>query len=222
MRQYVYTLRRKASQFVQRTQRNWKIPLLKHFDEKKRNLRNELAPAHEAYVDSVSTPDMAASLEVSVLLLYFCRTMSPDSILDLGSGFSSFVFRRYVQQSSNTTVISVDDHGGWLTKTKEYLTGHDLPTDHLVELSNFDFSDHRGAFDLVFHDLGSMEVRKETLLDVLKTCRRDGLIVLDDIHKNHYLKYVHSTLASAPYKFYSARDLTEDEFGRFSALVCPT
>jgi predicted O-methyltransferase YrrM len=222
MKQYIYALQTKASEALHRTRRDWSLPFLSDFDADTQDLCTELAPAHETYVTSVSSPEMAASLEVSVLLDYLCRVMNPEAILDLGSGFSSFVFRRHAQQTGNTTVVSVDDNASWLSKTKEYLAGHDLPTDRLVELSNFDFSDYQSAFDLVFHDLGSMEVRKETLPVVLETCCRNGLIVLDDIHKDHYLKHVHRTLDAAPYKFYHARDMTEDEFGRFSALVCPT
>jgi predicted O-methyltransferase YrrM len=221
MKQYIDALKRRASRAIHRTRRDWALPFLNDFDADTRAAREDLAPMHEKYVTDVSTPEMAASLEVSVLLDHLCRATRPKAILDLGSGFSSFVLRRYAQQIADVTVFSVDDHGGWLGKTETYLNDHDLPTDHLVELDEFDFEAHHGGVDLVFHDLGSMEVRKETLPAVLETPRSDGLIVLDDFHKGHYRQYVHSTLAGVTYDLYELRDLTEDEFGRFAALARP-
>jgi predicted O-methyltransferase YrrM len=220
MRQYLNRVQRKVSRVIHHTRRNWAIPSLRGFHDKTGDLRAELAPAHETYVTSVSTPKMAASLEVSVLLYHLCRVKRPDSILDLGSGFSSFVLRRYANKTDEASVISVDDHAGWLSKTEEYLAEHGLPTDRLVEFADFDFGEHRGEFDLIFHDLGSMEVRKETLKSVISVLSKDdGLVVLDDYHKGHYVNYVGEVLSDRNYEIYKLDDITLDQFGRYSALA---
>ena len=60
--------------------------------EKKEKIRKLLKPFYEEYIQIVSTPDMAISLETACFLFIFSDLISASKILDLGSGFSSFVF----------------------------------------------------------------------------------------------------------------------------------
>ena len=63
------------------------------------------------------------------LRVYFsiCFQQRPRIILDLGSGFSSAVFRLYMaQQNVQTTVYSVDDDPLWLNKTRDSLKANNL------------------------------------------------------------------------------------------------
>src|SRR5690348_5146340 len=55
--------------------------------------RAELEAEHRAYVREVSSPEYTISLGLAAFLLALCRSRRPGRILDLGSGFSSYLFR---------------------------------------------------------------------------------------------------------------------------------
>ena len=94
------------SRVTQRLQEAWearvdpirlrrRFPELANYENQSRELTDKLRPAYEEYVASISTPDSAISLEIAALALILCRMRRPRRILDLGSGFSSWVFRYY-------------------------------------------------------------------------------------------------------------------------------
>ena len=81
-----------------------------------------LRPVFDEYVTSVSVPMAALSLETSALATVLCEITRPHRILDLGSGFSSYVFRRYAATASpQAEVWSIDDSPHWLEKTRGFL-----------------------------------------------------------------------------------------------------
>lgn len=87
-----------------------KFPQLQGFTERQTAVAKELKPYYEEYTFDVSQEDMAISLELATFLQIFCDIMKPKHILDLGSGFSSFVFRRYKATSQIKPIVwSVDD-----------------------------------------------------------------------------------------------------------------
>ena len=89
--------------------------------------RRDLAAAHAAYTSSVSSPDMAVSLETASYLLAACRIMQPASILDLGSGFSSYTLRTYARDAKVAcAVTTVDDEPAWLERSREFLHAQGL------------------------------------------------------------------------------------------------
>lgn len=165
---------------------------------------------YERYVSEVSVKSMAASFEMCRFLATVCDLLSPRSILDLGSGISSFIFRHY-----DTRVVSVDDDPEWLTKTEMFLKSENGRTDGFMHLDDFDWS---GQFDLVFHDLGRRPLRDETLPDALRCTRPEGILVLDDVHSWGYRQTVRRVV-SAP--SFSLRRWTLDEFGRFGMAILP-
>ena len=88
---------------------------------------HRLLPYYEKYISEVSVDYIAISMELSCFLLTFCDIMNPKNIDDLGTGFSSFVFRHYAAHSgSGVTVWSVDDGPEWLEKTRSFLIRQDL------------------------------------------------------------------------------------------------
>jgi hypothetical protein len=170
-----------------------------------------LRPDYEDYVTRVSTPDMAISLELAGLLLFLAETVRPARILDLGSGFSSFVLR----QVRGASVLSVDDDANWLNRTSEYLREKNCENlnlalwSDLVQLSP-------EPFDLIFHDLALVEQRRATLSQVLEWSK--GWIVLDDGHKAGYI----TDIRTCPRNFYSLRRLAMDmPLARFPFLGPP-
>src|SRR5262249_34193548 len=83
---------------------------------------------HQAYTDfiqRISTPDMAISIRTGAFLRILCEQVQPASILDLGSGFSSFVLRSFAA-TCGATVWTVDDDPAWLERTRAFLTAGGL------------------------------------------------------------------------------------------------
>jgi len=181
--------------------------------------QQELLPYYERYISEVSRDYMAISLELSSLLAVFCDVNRPVTIADLGTGFSSFVLRRYARESGlNVGVWSVDDSTEWLGKTLEFLNRHGLDHENVLTWDNFVGQGH-GGFDLILHDLGSMETRAKTLPYVLSLANPGGWVILDDVHITEYAPIAKKTVRESGLDLYSLRGFTRDKFGRFASLA---
>jgi predicted O-methyltransferase YrrM len=129
------------------------------------------------------------------------------------------VFRHYIRITEpRPEVYSVDDDARWLDKTREFLHSRDLSVAHLFTWDDF-LAQEQEQFDLVLHDLGKMDKRIRTLSSVLSLVGRDGMLILDDVHKKTYGAYVRTTLREAGYGFYDLSRYTKDRFGRFAMLA---
>ncbi len=180
-----------------------------------------LAPAWREYVTHVSTPNMAISLALSGVLDAVCRLAHPARIVDLGSGFSSWVLRRWATEAGEgAEVWSVDDSDEWLGRTRATLRSHGLGDEGVVTWESF-LARAPGSFDLVLHDLGRMLKRRETLSCVLGLVTPRGHVVLDDVDDKRYGPFARRLTRSSGFEFVSLRRWTLDEFGRFSAIVVP-
>jgi predicted O-methyltransferase YrrM len=146
----------------------------------------------------------------SVFLTTMCEQVRPRTILDLGSGFSSYVFRRYahgVEQGEQPVVYSVDESGRWLEKTHAFLRRHELDDPNLSTWSEFQAT-NPPPFDLVLYDLATLEVRVKLLPAVLNFCRPGGLIVIDDIHVPGYRRAIRRSLDRSAARNFSLRAFT--------------
>lgn len=182
-------------------------------------LAKELKPYYEEYTSEVSPADMAISLEMSIFLYLFCDITKPKSILDLGSGFSSFVFRHYQATTEvKPDVWTVDDDEEWLEKTRTFLVLHGLLDENLITLDLFL---QRGpkSFDLILHDLGSMETRAKTLATVLTLSHSNGLVILDDVDKSEYFKILLQVTKRFDCELYNLKFYTLDSIGRHAGLL---
>ena len=189
------------------------------FLRKREGLAGRLASFHEEYVSEVSSDIMAASLELSVLLLFLCETLRPKRILDLGSGFSSFVLRHYARSASPTPVVwSVDDSLEWLEKTRSYLASRDVDAKDLYLWDEL-IRRKPDPFDLILCDLGGFDFRKDTFETVLGLLGNRGALVVDDMHSAEYGLHVRRIVAGSGTEHYSMRRQTHDKFGRYSMLV---
>ena len=110
----------------------------------------------EYYTRHVSSSEMALSLQTTALLSSLCKSTRPARLLDTGSGFSSFVLRKYAKDCGDGAVVySVDDSAEWLAQTGEYLAGHGVDTENLYSWQAF--SDlHERKFNIILHELGSI------------------------------------------------------------------
>jgi predicted O-methyltransferase YrrM len=181
----------------------------------------ELGPAHIEYVFTFAdAAAWAISLELAAFLLAFCRVTRPNVVADLGSGFSSFVFRTYQREQPGTRVVSVDDSQEWLGRTGEFLRAGGLSTDELIVLDDFT-ARFKGAFDLVLHDLGTMPVRGRSLGLAIDAARSDGIVVLDDVHMSGYREFVDRFAEEKQRTVLDLAPLTQDAFGRYACALVP-
>jgi predicted O-methyltransferase YrrM len=193
--------------------------LREEYEQRKADLDGRLLPNYKEYVAGVSDEIMAASLELSRFLLFLCESRRPGRILDLGSGFTSFVFRAYARAASpRPAVWSVDDSVEWLEKTRAYLVSKGLDTDHLVSWDRFE-SQQTEPFDFILYDLGGFEFRKNTFEKVLDRMAKDGVLVVDDMHAAEYGLHVKAKVAERGMSKYSVRRYTHDRFNRYASLV---
>ena len=104
---YVYEL---PERIIDSIRLRKKYSQLKNFSRVEKDVRKELFAYYRKYLSNISSKDMAISLELSVFLIIVCRILKPKRILDLGSGFSSFIFRYYAANTvSKPVILSVND-----------------------------------------------------------------------------------------------------------------
>jgi predicted O-methyltransferase YrrM len=183
--------------------------------------RDELAPHHGPYSREISTPEYAISLELAAFLLVLCRRRRPTRIVDLGSGFSSFVFRLHrAQVGGDISVWSVDDDPAWLGRTAEYLRRHGLATDRLVGVEEFLTAGERG-FDLVVHDLNAINspARAALLPTALELGAPAGTIVIDDLNGYPYRSRVRAACRRAGARLVNLRSHLLDDRRRYPGAV---
>jgi predicted O-methyltransferase YrrM len=196
-----------------------KFPLFSEYYQQSQRLREELLPFYNHYISCVSGPNSAISLELARLMLTMCNLLQPKRVLDLGSGFSSFVFRHFMARTGGGfQVWSIDDREAWLDKTRDFLTIYDLPHDNTETWDSFSKRPN-DPFDLILHDLGHMDVRQETLPQVIKLLSPNGAIILDDMQKVPYRLYARQLLKDMNLKSYNLKFYTRDKFRRYSYLA---
>lgn len=146
----------------------------------------DMEEMHAYYINNVSNNKIPISLELSNYLYDLCKKIRPAYILDSGSGFSSFVFRKYkiMTPSSTTRVITIDHSLEWLNKTKNFLRYCGIvpedcwPTNHYMVYANL------FKFDLIFEDYYFRDRGKILTYDVTAV-KDDGIIIVDDAHLPH-------------------------------------
>jgi len=197
-------------------QNPWLRDVVGQIDRSKRMLR----PRYLQYTNFVSNPGHALSLESCALLHAMCHVMQPRQVLDLGSGFSSYVLRTYQAESNEAVKVrSIDDSPEWLERTRDYLLEKGLSADDLSTLDDLDPSDV-GAYDLVTYDMGSMETRRRWLSTVLSYPRPGrGMMIIDDCHFEDFTADVTARVRELGGRSLNLRCLTRDQFGRFAYLV---
>ncbi|HNT51727.1 MAG TPA: hypothetical protein PKK67_14135 [Cyclobacteriaceae bacterium] len=177
-----------------------------------------LKPYHDYYITHVSRADMAMSLELAAFVYALCVKKELKNLLDLGSGFSSFVYRLYASTHSGVQVVSVDDDAQWLEKTRMYLRDQNLSDTRLITLEQF-LAEPVSGFDCVLHDLNFVEVRINYLPQVVAATAHAGVLILDDVHKPDYLYQVLKKLKQEPVAVYNLKPVTLDSFNRFALAV---
>ncbi len=164
---------------------------------------------------------MALSLESAALVWVLCNTLKPKSIVDLGSGFSSYVIRRWAKEHSTETIVwSVDDDRPWLDRSSEFCAKHDVSTENFAHWDAFKEIEQR--FDFVIYDLGRMPCRSTNLKTGLQLVTPSGIVLVDDMHKFNYNKEVVKALSELGLNSRSMKEFTIDPHeGRHCWLASP-
>jgi predicted O-methyltransferase YrrM len=218
---YDLSLRRRVASQIDRHRLEGEYPgLHRRYHLSKEAIRQKILPRYREYISEVSSEIMASSLELSVFLLFLCDMARPKKILDLGSGFSSFLFRLHaLNASENPEVCSVDDSAEWLVKTGRFLSDRGLPATNLMMWDDF-LESGRGPFDFIFYDLGPFEFRKESLSRVLeKMTGPHGLVILDDMHSADYGLFVRRLLKGTRFRAFDTGCYTRDHYSRYSLML---
>jgi predicted O-methyltransferase YrrM len=181
--------------------------------------RNLLQPIHELYTSTISSKGMALSLETAALIWVLCEERKPSSVLDLGSGFSSFVIRSWAKQNATSLPVwSVDDDTSWLQRSKLFCEEQGVGTTNFATW--VDFQREQTQFDLVIYDLGRMQCRSKNLVRALNFRSPDGVVVVDDMHKFNYAKEVRQAIGDLGLVGTDMREATTDAHeGRHCWLV---
>ncbi|MGK7390872.1 MAG: hypothetical protein ACNS60_10985 [Candidatus Cyclobacteriaceae bacterium M2_1C_046] len=170
------------------------------------------------YTSSISSKEMAVSLETCACLYTFCHVFNVKKILEMGSGLSSYVFRTYQKEVPDVEVYSIDDNEEWLSKTHEFLSSHSLSTDKIFTLQQF-LLQKDNSFDLVFHDLNFVEERIKHVDFVIDRSATSSFMIFDDVHKPNYYSALAEKLKQHKLPFFSLKRYTHDQFDRFSIVA---
>jgi len=162
----------------------------------------------------------ALDVPASVWLWNACEREKAERVLELGSGFSSWVLRHWQQRATGfmaPEVWTVDDESKWLATTQLELIEQGFTTFRTTEFQNVVLDDPIDYFDLVFVDLDNTATRIRHAADFVRWAKPGGLLVLDDWHMEHYREPMTRRLAALGISV-EALPETTDEWGRYLAV----
>jgi predicted O-methyltransferase YrrM len=179
---------------------------------------DRVARIWRSYVREVSSHDMAVSPGTAAYLYRLCDVVQPERILDLGSGLSSAVFRKWAAERCQSVphIVSVDDDVEWLDRTREFLERNELSTDGLHLYGDVEVEP--GSFDVVFHDFAGGVIRDEVAEVAVRAVKPGGVIVFDDAHFDEHVAVFERVAGEHGITLYSLAKWTFDAIGRFSLI----
>jgi predicted O-methyltransferase YrrM len=182
--------------------------------------KETLRPFGEAlvgpYVDyclNVSRRGMAISIETATLFAYICSVKRAIRVLDLGSGFTS-----YVARCVGDVAVSVDDSQEWLDKTAEFLTRYKVSTDGLIMWDDW-VTDPGGPYDVIIHDYSAGEKREAAMWDAAGVLAHDGVLIFDDAQHDGHRAEMFRVAEHHGLRVVNVQPVTEDEVHRFALMA---
>ena len=185
--------------------------------------RDEITPicqdlwdVYKGYCLTISRRSMALSIETCSFALWLCEATRATRVADIGSGFTSYVLRRYAADRDDITVVSVDDNPHWLKQTAQFLRDHDLPATNLYGPEQWAAADLR--FDLIVYDYASGNIREAGMAEACAKLSDTGVILFDDAqHAGHHHQMA-AACREAGMQLLDVFHQTVDETGRFATL----
>lgn len=167
-------------------------------------------------------PQTALDVPASVWLWNACQREKANRVLELGSGFSSWVLRHWQQRAtsergSTPSVWTVDDEPKWLETTRLELLERNFDTSRMAHFDTALTDCAVTSFDLTFVDLDNTATRLKHAADFVRWTRSGGLLVLDDWHMPHYREPMTAKLADLGISVEPLPETT-DEWGRYMAM----
>jgi len=175
-----------------------------------------LVPEYRAYCVSVSKRSMALSIESCAYLWYLCDTIKARNVVDLGSGFSSYVLARYAAEADYPVrVDSVDSDPEWLDKTRRFCESHGgVGSFMLGEV--WEQTDRR--YDVIINDYGRGAVREQMAAIAVRRLTPAGVIMFDDAPNSSHRHDAARVCGEAGLALLDLYHQTVDEVGRFALL----
>lgn len=206
---------------IMRQNKDWErlklqFPGLDHFFHKKEELLARFRAPHQDYIKNYSAPLISLSLNRAAFFYFFCSVTTPNAILDLGSGFSTYVFKQYLRNTGGR-ITSVDDSTYWLEETERFLKSHQLDGNGLLNWSAFEKLPPQ-TFDLIFLDIGDFEFRLQILPRLLQLVIDGTLLLIDDFHVPVYRKAIVEQCRQQDLACFSLRKVTRTRLSH-NALV---
>lgn len=177
----------------------------------------KFSEVYARYTSSISSSEMAVSLELCACLYAFCHLLKPKKILDMGSGLSSYILRTYQAEVGDVEVFSIDDNKEWLNKTTDFLNSASLSTKDIYLLKEKRLE--KNSFDLIFHDLNFVEERIKHVDTVIALAREGAHIIFDDVHKRQYFISLTRKLKAYNLEYFTLKKYSLDRFKRFSIVA---
>lgn len=201
-------------------------PVLRGYKASQVDADGSIKRALENYTNSVSTPVAAVSQEMANVIWFTLQKKQPKIAVDLGSGFSSYLLRRYqaerVAEGAECTIMSCDDDAHWLERTREYIEQHGLPSEGLYTWDDFLREQPDIKPDLILHDLGHTVERVENMPRVMEMAHPGTIILLDDVQKRPIREAAMREAANHSYPYYDLTGFTFDNYGRYAAMAIGT
>lgn len=174
------------------------------------------------YCDTCSSQVFSISQKASIVIYNLIHSLKPPVILDLGSGFTTWLCYYSIGNSTNTTIISVDSSNDWIAKNENFLTKHHIKTT-ISNYKTFEKSPPYLPFgSLIINDIGDPDnfMLRESSLHLLTEYIKNGAILfLDDIHKPTVKAAALQLIHDNNFYFQDLCSITFDNFGRYSWLI---
>lgn len=164
---------------------------------------------------------MPISFSESEYLYDLCWKIKPKWILDSGSGFSSFVFRKYQTTSRrDVRVITIDNNQQWLDKTKSFLIDCGLFAGEMYIINRFMKYQNWFTFDLILEDYDYTKRFKRLMYD-MSVLNKTGILILDDAQIRETVDMIYKIKK----KYFAESSLLKelkDLHGRYPAIIRKT
>lgn len=176
----------------------------------------ELVDAYVDYCRRVSRRSMAINIETAAYLWWTCVEKGATRVLDLGSGFSSYVLRRYAE-SAGAMVTSVDDDPFWLDQTAQFLKKHGFPEYGLMTWDDWIGTDD--IYDVIVHDFSRGADREKSMWTAAERLAPGGVLIFDDANNAGHRAEMGRVAAAHGFELRDIRDETVDTIGRHALLA---
>ena len=114
----------------------------------------------------------------------------------------------------------MDADAKWLKKTETYLKQNELNIDSLLHWNDFT-KNMDGKFDLIFVDVRPISARVEWAEKLQKSLTKNGLMLIDDVHKDHLLTPLLKIYKERMNELLNLKKITLDDLGRYALLTLP-